>query len=152
MTDYTPTRIAPSGYKWMKSGERYGSVVTVERINTRKWKCRCDCGAEFETYGTHLRSGVTTTCGHWRAAPDPNSYNAVHIRLSKARGAASTHVCADCGERASDWSYNRSGISELTGMRGEYRIDYSTDMEQYEPRCKRCHNHLDHEYGGQENA
>lgn len=148
MSNYIPTKKPPSGYKWMKPGERYGAVVTIERVTTRKWKCLCDCGATFETYGTHLRSGVTKSCGHWRSAPNPASYNAVHLRIAKERGPASGRNCEDCGRPADDWSYNRSGVSEITELRGDYLVVFSTDTSQYDPRCKRCHNHLDHNYGG----
>lgn len=144
MTDYTPTKTAPSGYKWMKPGERYGQVVTVERVSTRRWRCECDCGKEFIAVGSHLRAGVTKSCGHWRAEPDSNSYNAVHLRLGKVNGKASERECADCGAPATEWAYNRSGVDEVAAIRGGYRVTYSTDITQYDPCCGPCHYRRDH--------
>ena len=125
-------------------GERYGQVVTLERASTLKWLCRCDCGNVFEAYVTHLRSGDTTSCGHWRAAPNPDSYNAVHLRLKKLRGSASKYQCNDCGNQARDWSYVHSGVDEAHDQRDGYTLVYSTDITQYIPRCKHCHNDIDH--------
>ena len=84
----------------MKPGERYGQVTTIERLSTRKWRCECDCGKVFDTYGTHLRSGVTKTCGHWRAEPDTDSYNAVHLRIHRTKGKASDHLCVQPQRRS----------------------------------------------------
>lgn len=142
--DYTPTKSAPRGYKWMKPGERYGEVVTIERVSTRRWRCRCDCGNEFIAVGSHLRAGVTKSCGHWRAEPDGNSYNAVHLRLGKVYGKASEKVCADCGGVATEWAYNRSGVDETSAIRGGYEVTYSTDITQYDPCCGPCHYRRDH--------
>ena len=142
MSEYTPT--VPSGYRWMKPGERYGQVTTIERLSTRKWRCECDCGKVFDTYGTHLRSGVTKTCGHWRAEPDTDSYNAVHLRIHRTKGKASDHLCADCGAQATAWAYNRSGVAESTSIRAGYACVYSTDESQYDPCCGRCHYVRDH--------
>lgn len=144
MADYTPTRPPRSSYKWMKPGERYGEVVLIERVSTRRWLCACDCGNKFIAVGSHLRAGKTTTCGHWRAEPDPDSYNAVHIRLGKARGKASSKQCVDCGSPATEWAYNRSGVAEKSTIRNGYPVVYSTDIAQYDPCCGPCHYGRDH--------
>ena len=145
MTEYTPTEtVSPRGYKWMQPGERYAQVVTLKRISTRKWLCQCDCGIVFETYGTHLRSGVTTSCGHWRAKPNPESYNAVHLRLSSMYGPASNYPCVECGNPATSWAYNRSGVGERVAERDGYEVTYSADESQYDPCCGPCHYRRDH--------
>lgn len=53
-------------------------------------------------------------------------YRAVHARLVQARGKASDHRCVDCDEPAHEWSYR-----ETSG--------FSTNLEDYSPRCCRCH-------------
>lgn len=53
------------------TGERYGVLVAVERINDPnkpkgrcwKWKCKCDCGQTTEALANNLRSGLTKSCG-----------------------------------------------------------------------------------------
>lgn len=58
------------------------------------------------------------------------AYGWVHADLKAERGPASNYPCADCGEPASDWSFDRH-----TG--------YSWDLSRYAPRCKPCHTRRD---------
>lgn len=80
-------------------------------------------------------------------------YIAVHQRIYDKRGKASTYPCVDCGGQAKDWSYNHSGIDEITRdeSRGEktVRLTYSIDLSQYDPRCKSCHWAFDTSVKGQ---
>lgn len=71
-------------------------------------------------------------------------YRAVHARLAKERGKASSHVCDRCGAKARSWSYDGSDPNELTeigktGYRKEMVIRYSTDLNRYQPLCNGCH-------------
>lgn len=49
------------------TGQRFGRLVVLRRDGYRckqaTWHCRCDCGAETSTQGSHLRSGHTLSCG-----------------------------------------------------------------------------------------
>lgn len=50
------------------TGERYGKLVAVERVENNNhresmWKCRCDCGNETIVRLKALRSGDTRSCG-----------------------------------------------------------------------------------------
>ena len=54
--------------KPVEEGERFGSLVAVERVGTSDkgqsvWRCECDCGGERETTGAELRYGNVTSCG-----------------------------------------------------------------------------------------
>ena len=75
---------------------------------------------------------------------DQASSSAVHLRLKSNRGPASQHQCVDCGGQARHWSYS-GRVSESTryGQPGSTRHDssltYSVDMNDYDPRCVRCH-------------
>lgn len=71
---------------------------------------------------------------------DEVSYVGVHQRVRKWRGVASTHKCADCGERAQQWSYNRAG-----GDRERHSEigPYSISVDDYTPRCISCHKKFD---------
>ena len=71
------------------------------------------------------------------------TYDQAHRRLLAARGKAADNDCVDCGGPAAEWSYNNSGISEVTGMRRRKPATYSLDMDQYDPRCVTCHRLFD---------
>lgn len=52
----------------MEAGERFGSLVAVERVGTSDegqsvWRCECECGGEREATGAELRYGNITSCG-----------------------------------------------------------------------------------------
>lgn len=61
---------------------------------------------------------------HWRWSEKP-SRSAIHKRINRSQGKARNFPCIDCGERACDWS------SETE--------EYSTNPEEYKPRCRMCH-------------
>lgn len=53
------------------SGMNTGHATVIKRAqnnNNRhsKWLCVCDCGKKFIAYGSHLKSGRTTSCGCFR--------------------------------------------------------------------------------------
>lgn len=51
----------------VKPGDRYGRWVIVEEVErgygTRRFKCICDCGNEDVTRLTHMRQGLSKSCG-----------------------------------------------------------------------------------------
>lgn len=47
----------------MKPGERYGLLLTEERITRGKHSFRCDCGHVFIAYDSNVASGKTRSCG-----------------------------------------------------------------------------------------
>ena len=54
------------------TGLRFGRVVVLEENDmsdnrTTIWRCRCDCGVEFNTLGTNLTRGITRSCGCLRS-------------------------------------------------------------------------------------
>ncbi len=73
----------------------------------------------------------------------PETYRAVHKRMVRDHGPAKNHSCADCGEPAKDWSYNgvtwENVAQDIFGRRGVF----STDLSDYQARCKGCHMRLD---------
>lgn len=81
---------------------------------------------------------------HGRFDPTaPISYRGAHHRVRRMRGKATQHRCVDCGERARDWSYNHRGQHEFVAVviqkSGTYRVTYSGDPADFEPRCRPCH-------------
>lgn len=83
----------------------------------------------------------------WKA--DRIGYSGSHMRTRKERGPATEHRCIDCGGEAAEWSLRRSptGVvkyAERTwpdGRTGE--VPFSTDPNDYEPRCVSCHRRYD---------
>lgn len=56
------------------TGQKFNSVEVIEllpRTNSShaKYRCRCDCGNEFESFGTNLKRGLATSCGCSRKIP-----------------------------------------------------------------------------------
>lgn len=89
-------------------GERFGSLVVVERAENRgtqtMWKCICDCGRIKEVNSYYLTHGKTKTCGasiHHRddiAGMRFGRMTAIRLDVSKADSGASYWICrCDCG-------------------------------------------------------
>lgn len=66
---------------------------------------------------------------------DDVGYGAVHVRLRRTKGHASTFACVQCGDQAEEWAYMGGSSAE----RQEKGLPYSTDLSTYQPMCKRCH-------------
>lgn len=53
------------------TGKKFGRLTVICKTNKRKhghivWKCKCDCGNDFEVIGKTLRNGKTTSCGCYK--------------------------------------------------------------------------------------
>lgn len=142
----------------------------VPTIKETMWTCRCSCGAESDVPKSNLARGRSTKCvvcrskqlsairraarkpkvvkpkrlgsNHHRWKGDQVGYSAAHARIRRQRGAPSTHRCVDCGAQAKDWSRDIT-ICEAT-MISERGLPFCTHLEHYSPRCRDCHNRLDH--------
>lgn len=56
------------GKKIDLTGQRFGKLVVIKDTGERKsknivWECICDCGKITKSYGIHLKSGNTKSCG-----------------------------------------------------------------------------------------
>lgn len=87
--------------------------------------CRRRRNGHFDLLDTHVE--------------DP-AYRTVHTRVSRARGRASTHPCVDCGGQAQHWSYTHGSMREKTSETGQ---PFSDDLDDYAPRCVKCHTAFD---------
>jgi hypothetical protein len=49
------------------TGQTFGELTVIQFTRLRNhhamYLCRCSCGSEIETEGSHLRSGHTASCG-----------------------------------------------------------------------------------------
>ena len=72
------------------TGQRFGNLVAVRRIGTRKtdgsaiWLCKCDCGNEKGIPAATLRYGSSKTCGcsrrkHMVENPPHRTHGESHI-------------------------------------------------------------------------
>lgn len=135
-------------------GQRFGRLLVLERAHNRAgrvaWTCECECGNQTVVLSGNLQPGRTESCGclHRERATAANKahkrkaapgHGAVHDRLAALRGRAKDHTCADCPERAYDWSYVGGDPAELIARRGRCSLDPSY----YIPRCRRCHRQHD---------
>lgn len=141
----TPTPEHAPGWADIR-GQRFGTVVVVERDGSR-WLCRCDCGRErLASAGELNRTGEATTCGdrttHRRR--DDAGYGAAHERVRHDRGLVQAHDCIDCGHPAQHWSYNHDDPDERLAYGLSVRpVAYSLKPEHYAPRCVSCHKRYD---------
>lgn len=71
------------------------------------------------------------------------SYDSAHGRVRRWRGSARLLKCIGCGNQAEEWSYNRAAENELTELRQGSLVTYSSNVEDYDPRCKVCHRNFD---------
>lgn len=118
-----------------------------EEASTRR--CKVDeCARRHKGHGfceLHMRRWLKYGDPLAGGRPQTLAYRTIHNRLKAKRGAASSHQCADCGERADHWSYDGSDPDELTSKDGRgYELTYSADLSTYQPRCARCHHLFDH--------
>lgn len=56
------------------SGQTFNNVEVLELLprdgsSHAKYKCRCHCGNEFNSFGTNLKRGLTTSCGCSKKVP-----------------------------------------------------------------------------------
>ncbi len=129
----------------MEARRRTGDLCSMEGCKKPRY-CRGLCKA----HDTARRKAAP---GPLPPVPPSTSYGAVHIRVRRARGPASSHPCARCGwPEASGWAYDREDPDEVRGWvhgpKGGMRT-WSLDLDHYLPLCITCHLALDREREGQ---
>lgn len=70
-------------------------------------------------------------------------YFNAHKRVKWARGPATQFACVDCNRSANEWALI-AGMGECSELiRGRYLLSYSMDVNNYEPKCFKCHRSKD---------
>lgn len=110
------------------TGQRFNRLTVIRRADDgKRWLCRCDCGNETEVVGTHLKSGVTKSCG----CLNREKLSQRLINLSGQRfghlvaeypvmkdGKTFFHCKCDCGNEKDIWSHALiSGTTKSCGCR-----------------------------------
>lgn len=117
----------------------------------RKNICRVE-GCQRTNYGTicsmhreRLRATGSVGTVEARHELPANHYRSAHARVERRRGKASQFPCVDCDQPAREWSYRGGADNEQyeylnanTPWR-EGEIAFSSNPDDYDPRCKPCH-------------
>ena len=77
---------------------------------------------------------------------ESTTYTAVHARVKRQKGSASTYTCVVCEGPATDWAWIEGCPDTQQGVANPKRKSlspYCAHIEHYEPRCKKCHMHQD---------
>lgn len=72
-----------------------------------------------------------------------DSYVAIHDRLRRERGSASSYDCEHCGQPATDWAYDHDDPYERSNIHRGRIAQYSIDINHYLPLCRQCHTRFD---------
>ena len=96
-------------------GQRFGRLVVIEQDLTSKrtkWICKCDCGNTKSVQATHLRSGVTQSCGcyHKEKAREANISHGLTKTSLHNRWKAIKQRC----ENVNDRKYRDYGARGIT--------------------------------------
>lgn len=147
--------VLPQRWK-RRPGDRYGSLVIVERLGavkgSQRVRCKCDCGAFKELNLQNLTSGATTNCTDRQHHPHPwkgdeIAYHAAHQRITSRRGRASEHRCIWCPRQAEQWALGHTTANirrDTTGK--DSGKPYSTGPNDYQPMCRTCHQRFDRKH------
>lgn len=80
---------------------------------------------------------------HHNWVGDGITYSGAHARVRAWRGPASAQACVDCGKQAEHWSYGHCAERELLATGRTLGMPYSSDPDDYYPRCAMCHKRFD---------
>ena len=118
--------------------QRICSIPTCEEPH----KARGYCSLHYWSWRRH--GDPLTALSRYQLRIETPSYGAVHTRLERDRGLASTHVC-ECGAPATEWAYDNADPDEIYEIEREpFRVRrYSTDPAHYRPMCHSCHFRFD---------
>jgi len=133
---------------------RNGSPERLLREERRATLCRfsgCDrlltdhggwgwCRKHYIRWYKYGDPAIVKPPRHFRG--DAVGYRGLHMRIVKARGKASEHVCS-CGVQAQQWAYDHSDPEPKLSRLGS---PYSLDVRRYDPLCRSCHGKRDWQY------
>lgn len=116
----------------------------------RKHKAKGLCAMHTERMRVH--GDLNTVISRWGTdhtgwRGDACGYAAAHQRVYRARGKASVHACAHCGQQAEDWAYTHDCPNEQIGTGPHAGHRFSPDPYRYIALCRGCHRAFDAEHG-----
>ena len=72
-----------------------------------------------------------------------SAYQVLHQKLRRDQGRAVEHRCAECGNAAAQWAYDRQDPDEVVADVYGRTLTISLDPNHYEPLCRPCHHERD---------
>jgi hypothetical protein len=113
-------------------GERC-SVAGCHRLASKK--TLCELHYLRKARGVRLEQPLRKKLSH--TMPEGlASYKTVHERLRRNHGPAAQYKCVDCGQTASDWSYQYGASDERRDEESGFL--FSENQRYYVPRCRSC--------------
>ena len=69
-----------------------------------------------------------------------SAYSTAHSAVEIEFGKASDYSCVDCGKPAQEWAFN----GKEPRVQGKNGLWFSTDINNYDPKCRPCHRGKDY--------
>lgn len=130
----------------VKVGDRYSRLLVIKRVNNdfagnSRWLCRCDCGKEIITWGIHLPSGNTKSCGclQREAAKQVNYRHGQYLTKEYASAAAKKRKDRLSGLRPNNYREIEKAVREFFTSCVVCGISEEEHLKKYNTRL-----HVDH--------
>jgi hypothetical protein len=109
-------------------GKEFGNLIVIAAApNTAagksRWVCMCICGNEHIAYGSHLRNGKTTSCGH-------SPVYCVHGHLRVPENIYPDGTCKECQK------VRRSPEEYKSARNEESRVFYAKTASKYRKQTR----------------
>lgn len=133
----------------LEPGQRFGHLTVLYRNGSRNseavWRCRCDCGREFDARGRSLIHGKTTRCDKESLVnKDYTGQQFGSWTAIRRAGSTSKWLCrCECGvEREVSIYTLLDGSSKDCGCkRKKYKVLNRRLYQVWAAMMKRCYNH-----------
>lgn len=92
------------------TGEKYGRWLVLSYLSKGMWLCKCDCGTTKSVKGSHLKDGLSKSCGCIQKGAKPWNYKGPYRRNMHR---VWSNMIARCTDERSDsyCNYGARGIS-----------------------------------------
>ncbi len=139
----------PKGTRFVDmTGIHIGRVLVISYAGKRNcivyWNCRCDCGTEFITLGSSLRTGNTSSCGCYKT-----EFHSSHGKCDIPEYGAWAQIKARCIGDACPMRYKDRGIKICDRWRDSFENFFEDMGERPSPShsIDRINNDGDYEPG-----
>jgi hypothetical protein len=145
VTDTLPTTCKHGhvGRMRLRYDRGWRNLTCLECVRLRALRRNRAQGMAAHGTPEHMAKRSGTAHPNWRG--DEIEYRGMHQRLGRL-GCADSHACVDCDGVAAEWSLDP--LPGSTSVKVQFGgacdgLEYSTDPDDYKPRCVSCHLRLD---------